>query len=279
MSEKIKMPVTMQEGDYHDGDGLLHCGKCGQPKERRNPDAPWPISMMGKEACACACLETAEEKDGWEMRADIHMWEVWKNRKDCFSDRQMWDWTFEHDNGMNPKMAQLKAYVRNWGTAKANNLGLLLWGNVGTGKTYSAACIANALLEQEAKVRMTNFAAVLNDLSGSFEGRNKYIRGLCGYELLIMDDFGMERGTEYALEQVCNVVDCRYRSGLPLILTTNLTWQEIRSPQDTAHARIYDRIEEMCTPVQINGGSFRRETAKMKKLLVREILGSKEGSE
>ena len=57
--------------------------------------------------------------------------------------------------------------------------------------------------------RMTNFALILNDLTASFEGRNEYIARLCRAPLLILDDFGMERGTEYGLEQVYNVVDSR----------------------------------------------------------------------
>ena len=78
----------------------------------------------------------------------------------------------------------------------------------------------------------------------------------------------MERGTEYALEQIYNIVDSRYRSRKPLIVTTNLTLGEIRYPQDTAHARIYDRLLEMCVPVSCIGVSFRKETAqeKMKRL-------------
>ena len=50
-----------------------------------------------------------------------------------------------------------------------------LWGGVGTGKSYLAACIANALMEKEVAVCMTNFATILNDLAASFEGRNEYI--------------------------------------------------------------------------------------------------------
>ena len=119
-------------------------------------------------------------------------------------------------------------------------------------------------MEEEIPVRMTNFAAVLNDLSGSFEGRNQYIARLCRYPLLILDDFGMERGTEYGLEQVYNVIDSRYRSGKPLIVTTNLSLDELQHPQDTPHARIYDRLLEMCAPVRFTGGNFRRETAQAK---------------
>ena len=62
---------------------------------------------------------------------------------------------------------------------------------------------------------------ILNDLAASFEGRNEYISRLCSYPLLILDDFGVERGTEYGLEQVYSVIDSRYRSGKPLIATTN----------------------------------------------------------
>ena len=81
---------------------------------------------------------------------------------------------------------------------RAENIGYLFWGGVGTGKSYLAACIANALMEKEIAVRMTNFATIFNDLSASFEGRNEYISRLCSYPLLILDDFGMERGRNTA---------------------------------------------------------------------------------
>ena len=42
--------------------------------------------------------------------------------------------------------------------------------------------------------------------------RNEYLPPLC-FLCLSLDDFGMERGTEYGLEQVYNVIDSRYRSG------------------------------------------------------------------
>ena len=156
---------------------------------------------------------------------------------------------------------------------RTENLGLLLWGGVGTVKSFLAGCIANALMEQEVPVRMTNFARILNELNGSFSSRNEVIDKLCRYPLLIIDDFGMERGTEYALEQIYNIVDSRYRSRKPLIVTTNLTLDEIRHPQDTAHARIYDRLLEMCVPVSCIGVSFRKETAQEKLERLKILIG------
>ena len=152
---------------------------------------------------------------------------------------------------------------------RSENLGFLLWGGVGTGKSFLAGCIANALMEQEVPVRMTNFARILNELNGSFSGRNEVVDKLCRYPLLIIDDFGMERGTDYALEQIYNIVDSRYRSRKPLIVTTNLTLGEIRYPQDTA----YDRLLEMCVPVSCIDVSFRKETAQEKLERLKLLIG------
>ena len=120
---------------------------------------------------------------------------------------------------------------------------------------------------------MTNFAHILNELNNSFSGRNEVVDKLCRYPLLIIDDFGMERGTEYALEQIYNIVDSRYRSRKPLIVTTNLTLDEIRHPQDTAHARIYGRLLAMCVPISCIGISFRKETAQEKLERLKSLVG------
>lgn len=185
----------------------------------------------------------------------------------------MLDWNFENDDGRAPQMHYAHRYVERWQTMRAENLGLLLWGGVGTGKSFLAGCIANALMEQEVPVRMTNFARITNELNSSFSGRNAVVDRLCRYPLLIIDDFGMERGTEYALEQVYNVVDSRYRSRKPLIVTTNLPLNEIRHPQDTAHARIYDRILEMCVPISCIGASLRKENAQKKLESMKSLIG------
>ena len=97
------------------------------------------------------------------------------------TDPAMRNWTFEHDNGRNPQTETARFYVESWETMQAENIGYLFWGGVGTGKSYLAACIANALMEKEVAVCMTNFATILNDLAASFEGRNEYISRLCSY--------------------------------------------------------------------------------------------------
>ena len=134
-------------------------------------------------------------------------------------------------------------------------MGLLLWGGVGTGKSFFAGCIANALLAQGVSVLMTNFAKILGAVTGMYGMERQ--RFLNTYSLLILDDLGAERNSEYALEQLFRVVDSRYQSRKPMIVTTNLTLEELKHPSDLAHERIYDRLLERCVPVKMNGKNIR----------------------
>ena len=191
----------------------------------------------------------------------------------CFQDSALYCWTFENDNGRNPLISKAKTYADKWSDMLSKNIGLLLWGEVGTGKTYFAACIANALVENCVSVKMTNFSTILNDLFYEND-KNQYIDRLNNHNLLIIDDLGIERDTEYALEQVYNIIDARYKSNKPLIVTTNLTITEIKNPVDTTHKRIYDRVLEMCVPVKFDGENFRQQKATEKTEAIKTIFDS-----
>ena len=258
--------------DYYGADGLLYCGKCQTPKEAFFAKG---LVLMGKNKhpVECACHKAEREQQETAIKERKHLDLVRRLKAEGFSDSAMLNWTFENDNRRSPQIRHAHRYVEQWQTIRAENIGLLFWGSVGTGKSFLAGCIANALMEQEVPVRMTNFARILNELNGSFSERNEVVDKLCRYPLLVIDDFGMERGTEYALEQIYNIVDSRYRSRKPLIVTTNLALDEIRHPQDTAHARIYDRLLEMCVPISCIGVSLRRENAQEKLERLKELIG------
>ena len=208
--------VTPEPEDYTGEDGPLYCGKCRTPKEAHHTEETRALTGHDKRPSECDCqrAKRLEREAAEQCRKHLQTVDDLKNRG--FTDPKMRKWTFENDNGRNPQMDKARFYADNWEAMRDENTGYLFWGSVGTGKSYLAACIANALMEQEIPVRMTNFAAVLNDLNSRIEGRNEYISRLCRYPLLIIDDFGMERGTGYGLEQVYNVIDSRCRSGKPL---------------------------------------------------------------
>ena len=91
----------------------------------------------------------------------------------------------------------------------------------------------------------------------------------------IIDDLGVERSTEYAMEQMFFVIDSRYRSRRPMIITTNLKLAELKNPPDLAHARIYDRILERCAPILFDGKNFREENAGATRQAAKDIVNSK----
>ena len=265
-----RMAVTrLEPGDYTGEDGLLYCGKCRTPKQFRMEAPPMEGRLLPH---PCRCEQERIDREAAEQEARRHRQAVADLKGKGFTDPAMREWTFANDNGKCSQMKHARFYVENWSAMQEENIGYLLWGGVGTGKSYFAGCIANALMEQEVAVRMTNFALILNDLTASFEGRNEYITRLCRAPLLILDDFGMERGTEYGLEQVYNVIDSRYRSRRPLIVTTNLSLQDLQHPQDTAHARIYDRLLEMCAPIRFSGENFRKATAQDKLARLKNLM-------
>lgn len=151
--------------------------------------------------------------------------------------------------------------------------GLLFWGNVGTGKTFLAGCIANALLEQKIPVLMTSFPKILNALGGLYSAeRNKYLASLNRYTLLVIDDMGIERESQYTLETVYTVIDERYKSGKLFIITTNIQLDILGNPQDIEHARIYDRIMERCMPVFFGGRNYRSELGQGNRDNAKKIL-------
>lgn len=112
---------------------------------------------------------------------------------------------------------------------------------------------------------------ILNDLFAA-EDKTEYIRVLNIYELLIIDNLGVERNSEYALENIFSVIDWRYRSGRPLIITTNLPLVQLKQETKIEKKRIYDRILERCIPVKIDGVSRREAMANDNMQTMKNIL-------
>ena len=265
----------IREGEYLDpADGLIHCGECGGPRQVViiNPFHHGRDIMRR----LCPCQAKAERRREEARQRRQRMDRIRHRKAQGLQDRYLYDYTFAHDNGQNPVMAKARAYVEHWPEAFKKNVGLLLFGDVGTGKSFLAGCIANALLDQDIPVLMTNFPAILARLSGTFGAeRADFLASLGDYDLLIIDDLGVERGTEYSLEQVFSIIDSRYRSGKPLIVTTNLKLDELKHPTDLAHARIYDRILERCAPILFAGKNFREDNAASTKAAARKIINDR----
>lgn len=254
--EKANRALVQNEKDFIQ-DGLIHCGVCGGKKQ---------IRIFGSVIvrCNCACEEAEYKKTRDMQREREESDRKQRIRSVCIQSQEYSGATFDSDDHANPATEYLLQYAKNFTEMAADNKGLLLYGGVGSGKSFGAAFIANYLIDRGIAAMMTNFSAVLNALYAA-DDKNALIDDLVSYPLLILDDFGIERQTQYVLEQVFNVIDARKRTGKPLIVTTNLSLGEIDSPTDTAHKRIYSRIRETCC-VAIDFGNVdrRKEIANRK---------------
>ena len=163
---RIAIEQEAEPEDFTGEDGLLYCGKCRQPKEAYFAEGK---TLFGRDRHPkeCDCQRKRRETLEAADRESKHREEVKRLKRKGFTDPAMREWTFENDNGKCPQMHNAYSYVERWEQIKEENHGLILWGNVGTGKSYFAGCIANALMEREISVCMTNFALILNDLAAS----------------------------------------------------------------------------------------------------------------
>lgn len=253
--EKSKTAIKSNEGDYINDDGLLMCGNCHTRKQVR-------IEILGQirtPYCLCKCEVEKREKEEAEQNRIRFEREVERLRKMGFPESDMENRTFSTDDGANPKITKIALnYVENFSEMRKRGKGLTFFGTPGTGKTFYAACIVNALIDRGYPCMMTNFARLVNTIQGMYDGKQEYIDGLNRFALIVIDDLASERDTEYMNEIVQNIIDSRYRAGLPTIITTNLSAEELKHPADIRKQRTYSRLLEMTFPVEVEGKDRRK---------------------
>lgn len=243
-------------------DGHAYCKTCHERKDGEVKSL-MDMKFIFKNNCKCD-RERFEKQKQREKEQEIE-----RLKRSCFISMSQWAYTFDNYEGEKDKSYTIaKNYVKEYEQMKKENIGLLFCGTVGSGKTYLACCIANALIEEYMiRVKIRNFAQIINDLqkSGFDLDKNEYIESLTNVSVLILDDLGIERDTSYAKEQVYNIVNSRYLKQKPTIFTTNLPYEKIQNSDDgVEYERIYSRIIEMCIPIKVMGEDFRKRLQKEK---------------
>ena len=252
MMRKIEADTPRNETDY-EKNGLLYCGVCHTPKQAFN------AIFNRKVPIPCACVINARKESERRIRAR----QIETLRAECFDDVKMRGFTFDADDGKN---ADIGKVCRNYADhfKEMDGKGLVLYGDVGTGKTFFACCIANALIDRGIACRCTSFID---------QARLKEKEDLTQYGFVLLDDFGAERSNSYMDEVVYSTIDTLYRYQIPFVLTTNMTGQEMANASNPSTRRVLSRLHEMCIFYEVSGKDRRRETLKQDTPYYKNILG------
>lgn len=250
---------------YRDEAGVLRCSKCGGMLEFifNGPD--------GREMrlpCMCECDEVElREKARREKEAKDEKLKRSRVSR-AFVSPSMREKTFESDDGRfgSEQMRIARKYAERL-SGDGCDFGLLFFGPPDSGKTFISCCIANMALDAGMSVAVRSTPQILQ----AAREDEHAIKSLLSVDLLVVDDLGAERSTSYGQEQVYALVDGRYQTSKPMVVSTNLTRAELATPSDTMSARIYGRILEMCLPVEVDTG--RRRATRERYADMRKALG------
>lgn len=243
---------AINDGDYINDEGLTVCGKCGETKQFYGEF----LGEILKLNCPCKCDREREEQrkeQQWRER-------IAYARKEAFPPNSNYiDARFEYADE-SAAISAAKKYVEHFETDfKPDGTGLLLYGTFGTGKTYAAACVCNAIIDMGYRALFTTIPRIINKLQSAFDGRQEFIDYISNVPLLVIDDLCAERNTEFARETVFEVINGRNEAKKPLIVTTNITIDELKGKgADMTTARVYSRLLEMCVPIEVAGSDRRR---------------------
>lgn len=250
---------AVSSGETYHQNGLRYCSLCHTPRECE----VLLFEQKRKVPVLCRCLEESRRQQEQAAAEQQRLWQAQRLRRQCFLEPALQQCRFETAE-QTPLIVQARQYAWHFDKLSPKNIGLLFTGEVGSGKTFAAACLANALIDRGLGVRMFSMPRLLAEMQ-SLRERSALFTEISDCPLLVLDDFGSERCTDYALEQLFLVVDTRLGSGRPMVVTTNLTVDELKSPADLRYERIFDRLLSMCTPAIAQGGSRRKQISQQKR--------------
>lgn len=248
-----RQQLVVNEGDYKGEDGFLHCGVCHEPKQQYN------YGTIYVKNCACQRKHYAE-RDAREQ-ADEERKIYSTRRAVCFAGRseaglkKAEQMTFENNLYKESEASKkCAAYADHFSKMLRDNTGLYLYGNVGRGKSYLAACICNEVIDKGFTALFVNPREIAN-LAASVkeEEREEAKVRLTSPDLIVFDDFGTERRSDYMDEGIQAIVEIRYKANKPLVITSNKSPDELKECADIKQARVYDRIFELCQFVEVGG--------------------------
>ncbi|MDF1565313.1 MAG: ATP-binding protein [Deltaproteobacteria bacterium] len=223
----------------------------------------------------CSCEDPSQCPDGgWisikqdqrQVRARCKPWQAWRAAEKMAEklastkiSKRFRTRTFDSFRATPANRGALEA-CRRWVTAypQEGGEGISLVGDVGRGKTHLAAAMVNALHRQGVKVLFAYVPDLIADFrAGISKGTVEDLaEEVMQVPVLVLDDIGAERATEWVQELIPRIINRRYEDLLPTIVTSNLMPDEL---SERITARAASRLTEMNEWIALGGPDYRVE--------------------
>ena len=273
---KNKAPKGASDNEYVDKDGCIRCRKCNEEKRMEVDwfDSKEIVKKIIVKPCSCIIKKREEQQKQfkWNQLSQVRdrvFNGAFSRYKKC---------NVNTDDKSNEYLSKcVKKYIDNFDTFYNRGKGLLFYGGKKKKKTFAASSIINGVIEKENvkwqrpyKCCITNFAMISDQHLNSNLKVDKVYEQLNANDLLVIDDWGTERNTPFMKEIITKVINNRYNSNKPLIITTNLDAENIlknlqekkeldrknirkMTEEEIYLSRLYSRFSEMCVFIRVKG--------------------------
>ncbi len=253
--------VVITDGTtIYENDGLKYCVVCDKPLQLLQEHH----SRFYKLPIPCDCIKKQEENKAKQLDFQKHLQRIPIEFRGVFL------------KDLTVPVNFVKPFIDNFATEfKPNAKGLHIYGNKGSGKTFACKCIINELCNQNVRVFAIRFTKLL-DIYSNFNDKQviKDVENKIKHSHLIyLDDVGATRETDFAVEKINDIINFIYELKIPIIITSNVSRNELYKELNTNIGRAYDRLFERCHPIKLENESFRLVKAKEDKAKFDSILG------
>lgn len=260
---------VLKDDEYiNPADGLVWCKRCHTPRQVRKSYGIYTLSPL----VPCTCQLAEWEKERQERKAEEFRRYTETLREKGLGWKALQDYRFENDRRQNSViMGYMRKLADHFDELPAS--GFLLWGSHGTGKTFAAACMANALIDRGIPVIMDTFSDMANVLAAMVPSDQQlYLKNIFGKRLVCIDDFSIGGESPLILRAKRMIMGRWAKSSHPSIITTSYSISRLKNPENDVEKDFFSillngSVPIMCQGPDLHKGEFEVRMKKVENLL------------
>lgn len=153
---------------------------------------------------------------------------------------------YSNNEGQEKALTVAKSYADAWEEMHRRGAGLIFSGKAGTGKTHLACAIANQVIDMAVPAKFTTVTNMMREIKSTYDkdsddNETQVLQRLSDVPLLVLDEAGMDYGTDFNKTLLFEVLNSRYENVNPTIILTNLDATALR---DYLGERVIDRMRD-----------------------------------